>query len=95
MKSIERSILFAANLVNVVVQQFVNQIHMRQKHPSAAIAIESQFVQYFAYIYTLFRLAILIPLSDHQAELFPLVGDDLAAAETTNWNYHLLIIFIL
>jgi len=68
---------------------------MRQKHSSAAVAIESQFVQNFAYINSLFRLSILISLPNHEAELFPFVSNHLAAAETTNWNYHMLIMLIL
>jgi hypothetical protein len=64
---------------------------MRQEHPSAAIAVEAQFVQNLANVYTFFGLTVLVSLADHEAELLPFVGDYLAAAEASNWDYHLLI----
>jgi hypothetical protein len=80
-----------SDFVDVVVEQFIDEVHMGQEHPSAAIPVEAQLIQDLANVDSLQRLSVLIPLSDQQAELFPFVSDNLAAAEATHGDDHLLI----
>lgn len=83
---------FVADLVDVVVEQLIDEVDMRQEHPPTAIAIEAQLIQDLAHIYLLSWIAVLVTFSDQQAELLPLVRDYLPAAEATNRDDHLLII---
>lgn len=86
-----RSHFSVSDFVDVVVEQFIDEVHMGQEHPSAAIPIEAQLIQDLANVDSLQRFSVLIPLSDQQAELFPFVGDNLSAAKATHGDDHLLI----
>jgi hypothetical protein len=65
---------------------------VREEHPTAAVAVEAQFIQNLADIDVFLGISILIPLPYQEAELLPFVGDHLTAAEAANWNDHLLIV---
>lgn len=84
-----------ADFVDVVIEQFVNQVHMRQEHPPAAIPAEPQFVQHLPHIHFHLRVTVLVTLAHLLAELLPLVRDHLPAAEATNRDYHVEIGIIL
>ncbi len=86
-----RSHFSVSDFVDVVVEQFIDEVHMGQEHPSAAIPIEAQLIQDLANVDSLQRFSVLIPLSDQEAELFPFVGNNLSAAEATHGDDHLLI----
>ena len=77
-----------AELVDVVVEELVDEVHVRQEHPPAAVAGEAQRVQDLAHVHSLAGLAFDVSLPDQHAELFPAVGDDLAAAEATHRDDH-------
>ena len=83
-----QSYISVTNFVDVVVEQFVNEVHMWQKHPPAAVSAESQLVQYFANVYTFMRIAILVTFTYKHAELVPFMSYDLPTTETTNRDYH-------
>ena len=83
---------FVADLIDVVVEQLIDEVHVREEHPAAAIAIEAQLIQDLAHLHPLPWVAVLVTLAHQMAELLPLVRDYLAAAEATNRDDHLLII---
>ena len=83
---------FVADLIDVVVEQLIDEVNMREEHPAAAIAIEAQLIQDLAHLHPLPWVAVLVTLAHQMAELLPLVRDYLAAAEATNRDDHLLII---
>lgn len=83
---------FVADLIDVVVEQLIDEVNVREEHPAAAISIEAQLIQDLAHLHPLPRIAVLVTLAHQMAELLPLVRYYLAAAEATNWDDHLLII---
>jgi hypothetical protein len=84
-----------ADLVDVVIEQLVDQVHVRQEHPPATVPAESQLIQYLPDIYFHLGVSILVALAHLLAELLPLVRDHLAAAEATYRDYHVEIAIIL
>lgn len=69
--------------VDVVIKQFVDEVHVRQEHAPAAVAGESDFVQKLADVLALAHVA------DGLAELLPLVCNHLSAAEASDWDDHI------
>ncbi len=63
-------------LVTVVVEQLIDEINVRQQHPSAAVPFESKDVQRLPTISRL--LPHVRVLLDQLCELLPLMCDDLA-----------------
>ena len=86
--SIRQSHFSVSNFVDVVVEQLVNEVDMGQEHPPAAVSTEAQLVQYFADVDSLLGVPILVALTHQEAELVPFVSNHLAAAEASDWNYH-------
>jgi Sec-independent protein secretion pathway component TatC len=80
-----------ADFVDVVVEQLIDEVDMGEEHPAATVAIEAQLIEYLSNIHVFPRVAVLISIPHHFAELVPFVSDHLTAAEASHWNYHLLI----
>ena len=80
-------IALVTDLVNVVVEQLINEIHMREEHPAATVPRESQRIQNLAHI--LFFLHLLSSLAHQLAKLFPLMRNHFTTTKTTDWNDHL------
>ncbi len=76
------------DLIDVVVEQLVNQIHMWEEHSPATVARETQRVKDLAYILLLFHL--LGALTNQLAEFLPFVGDHFTTTKTADWDYHLV-----
>ena len=67
-------------LVGVVIQQFLNEVHVCQEHTTTAISAQAQFVQSFHFIF-------IIP---EQSQVgFPFVTDDFTACKATDRNDHM------
>lgn len=66
-------------LVGVVAQQLLDQIHVGQDHPPAAVALQPQLVQ---------RIALAHVLREILQVGLPLVADDLAAGEAAHRDDH-------
>ena len=82
-----------ADFVDVVVEEFVNKIDVRQEHSSAAVPGESQRVKDFADV--LLFLHLFGPIAHQLAELFPLMCDDFTTTKTAYWNYHFSLLSFL
>lgn len=78
--------VFMTNFVDVVVEQFVNQVDVGQEHSSAAVPCESDFIKYLSNILGLFHL--FSSLSNKLAELIPLMSDNFPTTEATHWYNH-------
>lgn len=74
------------DLIDVIVEQFVNEIHMWEEHSPAAVPGEPQGIQDFANILLLFHL--LRALSNQLAEFLPFVSDHFTTTKTADWDYH-------
>lgn len=83
--------LSRTDLVDVVVEEFVDEVHMGQKHATTAVSSEPQWIQDLAHVHTLLWLSVFVSFSHHHAEFLPLVSNHFAATEATHWDDHLLI----
>ena len=82
-------VAFVADLVNVVVEQFIDEIHMWKEHSSAAVSGESESVEYFSDI--LFFLRFFSTFSDEFAEFLPLMCDDFTTTKTAYGDDHFIL----
>lgn len=62
-----------------IIQQLLNKIHMRKKHPSAAISFQAQGIEGIT-------LSVL-GLEKTEVSL-PLVADDFPTCEAADWDNH-------
>lgn len=67
------------SVLTIVMEQLLNQVHVRQKHSSAAVPSQAEFIQGVAFGSVL--------LEEGQVGV-PLVADNLAASEATNRDDH-------
>jgi hypothetical protein len=74
------------DFVDIIVEQLVNQIHMREEHSPAAVASEPKSVQNLAHILFLFHL--LGPFTHELTKLLPFMGNHFTTTKTTHWDYH-------
>ena len=88
MEIIGSKIRLAGDFVDVVVEQLVDEVDVREEHASAAVSVEAQLVQDLPHVHLGPRIAVLVPLAHLLAKLLPLVRDHLPAAEAANRNYH-------
>lgn len=80
-------IALVTDLVNVVIEQLIDEIHMREEHPAATVPRESQRIQDLAHI--LLFLHLLSSFAHQFAKLFPLMRNHFTTTKTTDWNDHL------
>jgi hypothetical protein len=58
----------------------VDEIFVRDEHPSTTGAVHAKLVEHL--------FGVLVALAGALFELLPVLTDDLAARETPNWNHH-------
>ena len=81
-------IAFVTDFVDVVVEEFIDEIDMWEEHSSAAVSGESEGIEYFSDI--LFFLHLFSSFSHQFAELLPLMCDHFTTTKTTYRDDHLV-----
>ena len=94
MTKITHRSLIAAKFVDVVVEEFVYEVNVREEHSSAAVAGESQSIQNLSHVDSLLRISVLVSFSNESTKLFPAMSYDFSATEAPDGNYHVESIII-
>jgi hypothetical protein len=83
---ISHLIAFVADFVDVVVEEFIDEIDMREEHSPAAVPRESECVKNLSGV--LFFFHFFGAFSDKFAEFFPLMCDDFTTTKTAYGDDH-------
>ena len=77
-----------AKLVDVVVEELVDEVDVREEHSAATIAGETKSIENLPNINSLAGLSFDVSLTNEHAKLFPAVGDDLTTTEAAHRDDH-------